>query len=282
MRVFAGRAIPASMPGSKASVPRLYCFAYRRARDLELVEAAFFTFHSENERPRPLRPRIFGLNTASGRSVFRPAPLRFAPCYVLAAPIMKCIRITRPHTMDIPRIHPFLLLLAVNSRAQAPDDGPPSAAEPAPTDIQNWIATTDTQRRAAFNRDVSDVYESELGRARTQYAALVDTAIAEASGAGDIDGAVALRNERNRFFRADTVPEEDEAADAASVKQARAAYRSQFARQEKDQVVRAQGVVATYGQALARESTLNTSGVAPPNLDFPRQDFIDLQSHVLV
>jgi len=106
----------------------------------------------------------------------------------------------------------------VNSRAQAADNATPPAAEPAPAEIQTWIASTDAQWRAAFQREVTDAFESELGKAKAQYAAALETAIAKASGAGDLAGAVALRDERNRFSQTGMVSEQDEPADLASVK----------------------------------------------------------------
>jgi len=120
--------------------------------------------------------------------------------------------------MNIPRLLFLLLLIAVNSRAQAADNATPPAAEPAPAEIQTWIASTDAQWRAAFQREVTDAFESELGKAKAQYAAALETAIAKASGAGDLAGAVALRDERNRFSQTGMVSEQDEPADLASVK----------------------------------------------------------------
>jgi len=46
--------------------------------------------------------------------------------------------------------------------------------------------------------------------------ASLEATVTKASSAGDLDGAVALRNEEKRFAGTNLFPEQDDAADAAS------------------------------------------------------------------
>ena len=66
-----------------------------------------------------------------------------------------------------------------------------------------------------FNRDVVDIHAADIRNLAAQYAASVEAAVAKASAAGDLEGAVALRNERKRFAETNVFPEQDEAADAS-------------------------------------------------------------------
>ncbi|MEP6670927.1 MAG: hypothetical protein ABJF10_17340 [Chthoniobacter sp.] len=155
--------------------------------------------------------------------------------------------------MNIPRILLFLLPIVVTARAQVTDNGtPPAATPPAQTEVQKWIATTDAQWQPAFQRDVTDVYETELGKVTAKYLTSLDTAISRASGASDLDGALALRNERKRFSDTKAFPDADEAAETASVKQIRAVFRPQLARLEKERATRAKALHTKFDQVLAQ------------------------------
>ena len=157
--------------------------------------------------------------------------------------------------MNTPRIL-FLLLAAAITRAQAQDNPAPApAAEPAQTEMQKWIATTDAQWQAAFKRDVTDLHDAELNKVKLLYLTSLDDAIKKASSAGDLDGAVALRNEQKRFGDTNVFPAQDEAGDAASVKQIRAAIRVQLAQVEKDAAVRTKALHAKYDAVLAQAQT---------------------------
>ena len=153
--------------------------------------------------------------------------------------------------MNTPRILFFLLLAACIACAQAQDN----AAAPAQAEMQKWIATTDGQWQAVFKRDVTDVHEAELNKVKLQYLTSLETAIAKASGASDLNGAVALRNEQKRFGDTNVFPEKDDAADAASVKQIRTAIRLQLAKLEKDTAARAKALHAKYDAVLAQAQT---------------------------
>ena len=144
------------------------------------------------------------------------------------------------------------MLMACSISTHAQDNAAPA---PAQTEMQKWIATTDAQWQAAFNRDVTDVHAAELKKFVQQYGNSLEAAITKASGAGDLDGAVALRNEQKRFADSNVFPEQDLAAEAASVKQLRAGIRTQLAKLEKDSATRAKALHAKYDQVLAQAQT---------------------------
>ena len=158
--------------------------------------------------------------------------------------------INATHPMNTPRT--FLLALLATGIACAQDTPAPApAAEPAQTEMQKWIATTDEGWQAALKRDVTDVQATELEKLKQQYVAALEAAVTKASAAGDLDGVVALRNEEKRFAGTNLFPEQDEATDAATVKQIRAAVRLQIAKLGKDSAARTKALHAKYDAFLA-------------------------------
>ena len=152
----------------------------------------------------------------------------------------------------------LFVLHAIVQAQDAPPPAPAPADAPAQTEMQKWIATTDAQWQAAHQRDVTEVHESELNKVKLQYLTMLEDAIRKASGASDLDGAVALRNEQKRFADASLLPGANpfpaqvNAADAASVKQLRVAIRTPLAKLEKDDSTRAKALHAKYDQVLAQ------------------------------
>ena len=144
------------------------------------------------------------------------------------------------------------VFLAFNGATHAQESAPPT---PPQSEIQKWIATTDAQWQATFKRDVTDVREAELTKVKEQYRTSLDAAIAKASAAGDLDGAVVLRNEQERLFDTKTFPEQDLASEGAAVKQFRAASRIALAKLEKDHATRVRALHAKYDQLLAQAQT---------------------------
>ena len=150
------------------------------------------------------------------------------------------------------------MLMALGTGTHAQDNAAPApapATEPAQTEMQKWIATTDAQWQAVFKRDVRDMHETELEKLKQQYVASLAASATKASSAGDLDGTVALRNEEKRFAGTNLFPEQDDAADAASVKQIRAAIRAQIAKLDKDTATRTKALHAKYDQFLAQTQT---------------------------
>jgi hypothetical protein len=153
-----------------------------------------------------------------------------------------------------------VLIFALNAIVQAqknPAPAVPAAAPEAPaqTEMQKWIATTDAQWQAAYQRDVTDVHAGELNKIKLQYLTSLEDAIKKASAAGDLDGVVALRNEQKRFGESNVFPEQDFFGEGASVKQLRAASRVSLAKLEKDHAARTKALHAKYDQVLAQAQT---------------------------
>ena len=158
--------------------------------------------------------------------------------------------------MKTARIVLLVLLGADFIHAQAQDNPTPApAAAPAQTEMQKWIATTDMQWQAVFNREVTDVHAAELKELAAKYAAALDAGVAKASTAGDLSGALVLRDEKKRFAETNVFPDNDADADPASVKAIRAAIRVQLAKLETTNAARTRALHAKYDAVLAQGQT---------------------------
>ena len=91
-----------------------------------------------------------------------------------------------------------------------------------------------------------------MARLGQQYAAAMEANLSKARAAGDLDQSLLWLTERDRFATAKAVPPEDEATAPAALKQARAGWRTQAARLEKERSERAKAVMARYDQMLAQ------------------------------
>jgi hypothetical protein len=118
--------------------------------------------------------------------------------------------------------------------------------------MRNWLATLDAQWQAVYKRDVADVHVAELDKLKQQYAASLIAAIATASNANDLKGALALRDEQKRFADTSAFPTQDDAADPAPLQQQRASVRAQLDRLEKENALRVKALHAKYDQVLAQ------------------------------
>ena len=147
-----------------------------------------------------------------------------------------------------------LLILATAAPGQNADPLAPSAAA-LQNEMQKWFATLDAQWQPVFAREVTAPLEAEQVKLWQQYLAAVEAAIVKATGAGDLDLAIAWRNERERFTAAKDVPAEDEAGIPAALKQLRAGWRAQNAKIQKDRADHAKAVHARYDQVLAQAQT---------------------------
>src|SRR4051812_44070533 len=88
----------------------------------------------------------------------------------------------------------ILLAAQVSAPAQEKEKESP-AADAALMEMKKWIATNDATWQAAFKRDVTDVSEAELAKVKQQYRDGIEASSLKASGAGDLDAALALREE---------------------------------------------------------------------------------------
>ena len=118
--------------------------------------------------------------------------------------------------------------------------------------MQKWIASLDEQWEPVYKREVSRPFDEEMEKLRQQYSAALEANLSKVSNAGNLDEAVSLRAERDRFAAAKDVPAEDEASASPVVKQLRAGWRAQSAKLEKDRTERAKAVFARYDQVLSQ------------------------------
>jgi hypothetical protein len=147
----------------------------------------------------------------------------------------------------------FLIVLLSTCIAGAQENpAPVSVPATAQSEMQKWIATTDAQWQAAYQRDVADVRGAETKKLMLHYLNMLEDAIGKASKANDLTGALALRAEQKRFGDTQIFPEQDEAADTAEVKQVRTAIRALLAQAEANSAVRAKALHAKYDQVLAQ------------------------------
>lgn len=151
--------------------------------------------------------------------------------------------------------HCFLVavLIAIVGAVSAQNADPVATGQQG--EMQKWLATLDAQWQAVFTREVTAPMEAEQGKLWQQYLAAVEAAITKATGAGDLDTAVAWRKERDRFSSAKDVPAADEAGISAALKQLRAGWRAQDAKTQKDRGEHAKAMHARYDQVLAQAQT---------------------------
>ena len=142
-----------------------------------------------------------------------------------------------------------------NAPAPAAGEAPAPATVPAQTDMQKWLFDLDAQWQATFKRDVTDVREAELDKLKLQYLNWIEAAVSKTSKAGDLDVAVALRNEQKRFSGNNEVPAQDDAGDVPLLKQIRAGWRTRMAAIEASRRARAKATHARYEQILSQAQT---------------------------
>ncbi|MEI7823466.1 MAG: hypothetical protein WCK55_21365, partial [Verrucomicrobiota bacterium] len=119
------------------------------------------------------------------------------------------------------------------------------------SEMQKWIDTIDAQWQAGFKRDVTDVLEAELKKAKLQYITALEDGIKKASSANDLKGALALRDDQKRFGGTQDFPQKDEDTDAPALKAVRALIRTQLKQMEFQNAVRTTAVHKKYDHVLA-------------------------------
>jgi hypothetical protein len=147
----------------------------------------------------------------------------------------------------------MILLLALAIVAAAQNPAPPATPAPAPqSEMQKWIDALDGQWQATYLQEVTSRFEADLAKLRQQYLATIDANLARASGAANLELAVAWRAERERFAAAQEDPAQDGETDVAATRTVRAGYRTELARLEKERASRAAVVHGRYDQVLAQ------------------------------
>ena len=148
-----------------------------------------------------------------------------------------------------------VLLMALTGTAPGQNPPLPGVSAPALTETQKWLAAQDAQWQAAFKRDVGDPRAADLDKLKLQYLTSIQAGITKAQGAGDLETALAWRNEQKRFSEANEVPAQDDASDPMAVKQLRAGWRTQVAQIEKEYAARAKAMHGRYDQILSQTQT---------------------------
>jgi hypothetical protein len=148
----------------------------------------------------------------------------------------------------------LLLIFATCADAQNADPLASPAATPQ-NEMQKWIATTDAQWQAVFAREVTAPFEAEEAKLWQQYLAGIESGISKATAAGNLELAVAWRNEREHVASAKAVAGQDEPGIPAVLKQLRTGWHTQIAKIKKDREDRAKALHARYDQVLAQAQT---------------------------
>lgn len=163
------------------------------------------------------------------------------------------------------------VVLAISTPAVAAQAGadPQKAGSPTAkvqTEMEKWLAQVDGPQQESYQRDVAKPYEAGVAELRKSYLAALDSRIAAASTAGQLDVALGWRNELQGFRNGgQAVPPED--ADLATVAAPlvakalpvlRTQFRAQKAKLDADRLTRAKAAFAKYDTALSPNITLLT------------------------
>jgi hypothetical protein len=120
---------------------------------------------------------------------------------------------------------------------------------------QKWLAQVGAQFQETYEKTILAPYKEGLEAARKAYQSAIETALQNASGAGQEQEAGILRAERERFFSAGRmVPSEP--ASAPSVQEARAKFRAAVAALDKTRLEKARPLHARFDAALAQNIPL--------------------------
>lgn len=139
---------------------------------------------------------------------------------------------------------------------QAAAPAPPipivAAATPAPaTDaVSLKLADLESKFQTAFDRDAGAAYKTQLATLNTGYTAALDRALAAASKAGNLEGALALREEKQRIAEGKALPPEDLDTLTESLKKLRGTWRSSEAGYAKQRDAKAAPLFDAYDKAL--------------------------------
>ena len=150
---------------------------------------------------------------------------------------------------------------------------PPDVAQPAPasepatpaapaaaisqTATEKWIAEQEPKWQAAFTAEVTVPFEKAATELGKQYRTTLDTQLATAQRAGQLETALAFRAEIQRLTATGALGEDD-ATTPPGIKTIRAAFRKNLAVLETDRATRAKAVHARHDAILAQNQTLLT------------------------
>jgi serine/threonine protein kinase len=129
---------------------------------------------------------------------------------------------------------------------------PEPAVTPAPaTDaVSLKLAEIEAKFKTAFDRDAGSTYKAQIATLNTGYTAALDRALAAASKAGNLNEAVALREEKQRMAEGKALPPADLDTLTESLKKLRATWRSSEAGYARQRDAKAVPLFDTYDKAL--------------------------------
>ena len=136
---------------------------------------------------------------------------------------------------------------------------PPVPPEPKPLSITaKWLGEQDAQWREAFKQEVTAPYEKGAADLKSQYLAALDAQLADVSRRGELENALALREERKRFTEDGKIPGTDVPNTPAVLIAPRVHYWRSFSVLESSRESMARTVAARYDAIMAKNQLLLT------------------------
>jgi serine/threonine protein kinase len=132
---------------------------------------------------------------------------------------------------------------------------PPTAPAPAPvpsagSQFAILLAAKHAEWQAIYERDVAEPHKKAVEEVKAQILAGIDRLLAAAKQPGQLNAALALRSERQRFSTGGDIPADDEAATPDAVKKLRAEARLKLAQLDREREARARALHAKYDLSL--------------------------------
>ncbi len=145
--------------------------------------------------------------------------------------------------------------------ARAQDAAPAGGAGPATpapqAELKKWLDDLDDQWRAVRTKEVTVPCDLDVSKARQQYLAAVEAGIAKATGAGDLEGVIAWRKERD-FPTAKDITVEGDPDVPGPLKRLRETWKTEMARLAQDRADKTKAVQLRYDAVLANAQTVLT------------------------
>jgi len=136
---------------------------------------------------------------------------------------------------------------------------PSPMATPAPSgETAKWLASMDAQWRASYQRDVMGPFEKSVVELRRQHFIALGNPLAAAKKAANDAEVAAINAERDLVSKGSNPPVTDDDSTPGALKLARANFRSQFVRLDKERFERARALFAKCDEALAKSQATLT------------------------
>ncbi|MFN0077875.1 MAG: protein kinase domain-containing protein [Prosthecobacter sp.] len=203
-----------------APPPQTSTLPYVIAAVLMLAGGAWFIFQNKHVPVEPAAETTPPATTPSASTTSPTTPEKLPP------PSM-----TPPATP--PTVKPTPSISTSKPSTTTPLTSPkitPPVPPAIPTDVTkpvaDRLAVLESQFQTAFERDVNTAYADQITTLGTGYAAALDRSMTEASKAGRLDEAIALREEKQRFTTHKFMPSIDPSGLHSAVVKLRNTYRS--------------------------------------------------------